>query len=46
MCIRDRDKIDLIKDEKIPEYGIHSELIAEKGIYYSLYSMQASYYDN
>jgi len=39
------DKIILIKDKKVVEYGTHSELMAKKGDYYSLYSMQASYYD-
>lgn len=38
------DKIILIKDKKVAEYGTHNELMAKKGDYYLLYSMQASYY--
>jgi len=39
------DKIIVIKDKKVAECGTHSELMAKRGYYYSLYSMQASYYE-
>ncbi len=39
--LRDADKIVVIDHGKMPEYGTHSELIAQKGVYYKLYKMQA-----
>lgn len=38
------DKIIVIKEKQIFEFGSHAELIQRKGYYYSLYDMQASYY--
>lgn len=38
------DKIMVIKDKKVCEYGTHGELMQRKGCYYALYHMQASYY--
>ncbi len=38
--LRDADKLIVIENGKMPEFGTHSELIAKKGIYYKLYRMQ------
>jgi len=38
------DKIIVIKDKRVCEFGSHAELIQKKGYYYMLYHMQASYY--
>ena len=40
------DKIIVIKKKRVAEYGSHKELMAKKGDYYALYSMQASYYQS
>lgn len=39
------DKIIVIKNKKVVECGTHNELMAKRGDYYSLYSIQASYYE-
>lgn len=39
--LRDADKLIVIENGKMPEFGTHAELIAEKGIYYKLYKLQA-----
>ena len=39
------DKIMVIKDKKLFEYGTHKELIAKDGYYSELYNMQSSYYE-
>lgn len=39
--LRDADKLIVIENGKMPEFGTHLELIAKKGIYYKLYKMQA-----
>lgn len=38
------DRIMVIKDKQVREFGTHTELMRAKGYYYTLYSMQASYY--
>ncbi len=38
------DKIIVIKNKKVCEFGSHEELMRQKGYYYSLYNMQAGYY--
>ena len=38
------DKIIVIKDKQICEFGSHEELMGGKGYYYTLFNMQASYY--
>lgn len=38
------DKIVVIANQKVCEFGSHAELMARKGYYYDLYNMQASYY--
>ena len=38
--LRDADKLIVIENGKMPEFGTHSELIAKKGIYFNLYKMQ------
>ena len=38
--LRDADKLIVIENGKMPEFGTHSELIAKKGIYFTLYKMQ------
>ncbi len=38
--LRDADKLIVIENGKMPEFGTHLELIAKKGIYYKLYRMQ------
>ena len=39
--LRDADRIVVIDDGKMPEYGTHRELLALRGVYYNLYRMQA-----
>lgn len=39
--LRDADKIVVIENGKMPEYGTHRELLEKKGIYYTLYKLQA-----
>ncbi len=39
--LRDADKIVVIDHGRMPEYGTHKELIAQKGVYHKLYKMQA-----
>lgn len=39
--LRDADRIVVIDDGKMPEYGTHKELLALRGVYYNLYRMQA-----
>ncbi|MBE6611640.1 MAG: ABC transporter ATP-binding protein [Ruminococcaceae bacterium] len=38
--LRDADKLIVIENGKMPEFGTHLELIGKKGIYYKLYKMQ------
>ncbi len=38
------DKIAVINDGKLEEYGTHTELMKRKGIYYTMYQAQAQYY--
>lgn len=38
------DKILVIKDQRVSEYGSHTELMAQKGYYYKLFQMQAEFY--
>ena len=38
------DKILVIKDNRVSEYGSHAELMQRDGYYHMLYDMQASYY--
>lgn len=38
------DKILVIKDQRVYEYGSHTELMAQKGYYYKLFQMQAEFY--
>lgn len=38
------DKIIVIKDKRVSEYGSHAELMQRDGYYHMLYDMQASYY--
>lgn len=39
--LRDADRIVVIDDGIMPEYGTHRELLAARGVYYKLYRMQA-----
>lgn len=39
------DKIMVIREKRVCEFGSHTELMQLKGYYYTLYSMQASYYE-
>jgi ABC-type multidrug transport system fused ATPase/permease subunit len=39
--LRDVDSLIVIENGKMTESGTHSELIAKKGAYFNLYSMQA-----
>lgn len=39
--LRDADKLIVIENGKMPEFGTHKELIQQKGIYFKLYKMQA-----
>ena len=38
--LRDADKLIVIENGRMPEYGTHDELIRKKGIYYDLYKLQ------
>jgi len=38
--LRDADKLIVIENGKMPEFGTHLELINKKGIYYKLYTLQ------
>lgn len=38
--LRDADKLIVIENGKMPEFGTHLELINKKGIYYKLYKLQ------
>lgn len=38
------DKILVIKNQGVGEYGSHAELMEKKGIYYQLFQMQSDYY--
>ncbi len=38
--LRDADKLIVVENGKMPEFGTHAELIRSKGIYYGLYKMQ------
>lgn len=38
------DKIIVLKEKRVWEFGSHRELMQRKGYYYTLYDMQASYY--
>lgn len=38
--LRDADKLIVVENGKMPEFGTHAELIAQKGIYYKLYKLQ------
>ena len=38
--LRDADRLIVIENGKMPEYGTHAELIRQKGIYYKLYTLQ------
>lgn len=38
------DKIAVINEGKLEEYGTHAELMKRKGIYYTMYQTQAQYY--
>lgn len=38
------DKIMVIRDKRVSEYGSHTELMQRNGYYHALYEMQASYY--
>lgn len=42
---KDVDKIIVMKEGKIAEIGNHEELLAEKGEYYRLYTMQQKWYE-
>ncbi len=39
--LRDADKLIVVENGRMPEFGTHLELINKKGIYYNLYKMQA-----
>lgn len=39
--LRDADKLIVIENGKMPEFGTHLELLNQKGIYYNLYRLQA-----
>lgn len=38
--LRDADRLIVIENGKMPEFGTHEELIRQKGIYYKLYTLQ------
>lgn len=42
--IRDADKILLLADGEITEMGTHTELMAQKGVYYAMYCTQCGLY--
>ena len=39
--LRDADRIVVIDNGKMPEYGTHLELLTKKGVYHNLYKLQA-----
>lgn len=39
--LRDADRIVVIDNGKMPEYGTHKALLANRGVYYNLYKLQA-----
>ena len=39
--LRDADKLIVIENGKMPEFGTHLELLNQKGIYFKLYKLQA-----
>lgn len=39
--LRDADKIVVIENGRMPEYGTHKELLDQRGAYYNLYKLQA-----
>ena len=39
--LRSADKLIVIENGKMPEFGTHKELLEKKGIYYKLYKLQA-----
>lgn len=39
--LRDADRIIVIENGKMPEYGTHRELLDKRGVYYKLYKLQA-----
>lgn len=39
--LRDADRIVVIENGKMPEYGTHKELLDRKGVYFELYRLQA-----
>jgi ATP-binding cassette subfamily B protein len=39
--LRDADRIVVIENGKMPEYGTHRELLDKKGVYYNLHKLQA-----
>jgi ABC-type multidrug transport system fused ATPase/permease subunit len=44
--VRNADKIAVINDQNVKEYGTHSQLIRKNGIYKKLYTAQAAGYKN
>lgn len=38
--LRDADKLIVIENGKMPEFGTHTELLAKKGVYHKLYKLQ------
>ena len=38
--LRDADKLIVVENGKMPEFGTHAELLQKKGIYYKLYKLQ------
>lgn len=38
--LRNADKLIVIENGKMPEFGTHTELLAKKGIYFNLYKLQ------
>lgn len=38
--LRDADKLIVIENGKMPEFGTHTELLKQKGIYHKLYTLQ------
>ena len=38
--LRDADKLIVIENGKMPEFGTHKELLKQKGVYFKLYKLQ------
>ena len=38
--LRDADKLIVIENGKMPEFGTHTELLKQKGVYFKLYKLQ------